>query len=245
MSSPRNAVIWVAAAMLTGAAIGIPLAGRLVGWRDVWVWTTGWWTPGWGNLFTVVVALAAVGVSAAFNIATLRRSVAQHRQVRTDATTDKLRNELVEYFTGIERCRTAARKLGGQLQEITAATLRDLKGDNDPEVMKAYRSRAYAAYSETLPEAQLRLAANEFKLMLLTTDREILTRTGKISGLLNEDAKDFEVLVRADREDFAEHMKSYSGTTLLDRHEKRHSEIYEQFLELGLYCVKQFAMKAD
>jgi hypothetical protein len=50
----------------------VVVAGFVAGWGALWSWVTGWWTQGWGNLFTVAVALAAIAYSGRSNQQTLK-----------------------------------------------------------------------------------------------------------------------------------------------------------------------------
>ena len=52
------------------------------------------YTPGWGNLFTVTVATAAIIASVIVSRITLKRNAAQFEQSRLDTRNDKLRAEI-------------------------------------------------------------------------------------------------------------------------------------------------------
>jgi hypothetical protein len=55
----------------------------------------------WGNIATVAVAIAAIIVSARFNVLTLRRSASQFQRGRQDAREDKLRAEIAAFFDAL------------------------------------------------------------------------------------------------------------------------------------------------
>ena len=72
---------------------------------------TGWqWTPVWGNLLTVAVAIAAIVFSALNSKRTLDLSAKQFRHTREDTRDDKLRAEIAEFFDALG-ARAALREL--------------------------------------------------------------------------------------------------------------------------------------
>lgn len=78
-----GAVQKTAVGVVIGAVVvGVVVTGTIIGWRDTWEWITGWWTPGWGNLFTVGVAALAIMVSARHNAHTLRMTGDQFTRAR-------------------------------------------------------------------------------------------------------------------------------------------------------------------
>jgi hypothetical protein len=129
----KNAIISTTALVLEAGALG----GRLIGWRVVWHWATGWWTPGWGNLFTVVIAGAAVVAAIVNNRMTLSTTVAnfkraqdaaskQFTEARKDARTEKLRAEIAALVTAIDEQSSIESKLqSGVMEAMTQVGLPD------------------------------------------------------------------------------------------------------------------------
>src|SRR6201997_2773117 len=59
------------------------------------------YTLGWGNLFTVTVAVFAIVASVTVNVITLRRNASHFEQGRIDARNDKLRAEVIDLISAL------------------------------------------------------------------------------------------------------------------------------------------------
>ena len=59
------------------------------------------YTVGWGNAFTVVVAVVAIISSVVVSVITLRRNTSHFEQSRLDARNDKLREEVIDLISAI------------------------------------------------------------------------------------------------------------------------------------------------
>jgi uncharacterized membrane protein YcjF (UPF0283 family) len=102
-------------------AFVVVLIANIVVW---WDWITGWWTQGWGNLFTVTAALLAVGVGAWTNLRNFRLA-------REDGRNDRLREEVAALLSATGRWNAQ--------QEMMRKRAYDAKESFDP-VSKNHRS---------------------------------------------------------------------------------------------------------
>ena len=195
-----------------------------------------YYTPGWGALGTVTVAVIALITGVAFNIVTLRRAKTYATQSRQDAKVDKLRTELATYISDIEECRRQSRKLGQRLTELSQAAL-----DSD-SLADDYKANSQRAFQEIMSDIHDRLAIRSLVLMMLTADEEILRRVSRIEKVIEEDRNDFLVLVLADKDRSPASLVTDRGATMLERHDSRYDEIWSEVAELGEYCVKTFPM---
>ncbi|MEE6175629.1 hypothetical protein [Mycobacterium sp. 050134] len=69
----------------------------------------------WGNIATVTVAIAAIVVSARFNVLTLRSADKRFQRERLDARDDKLRGELAVLLSAVGEFRSQQDDVYGQL----------------------------------------------------------------------------------------------------------------------------------
>lgn len=150
----------------------------------------GWYyTPGWGALATVTVALLALVVSTWFNVRTLRRSSEQlsqasrqFRQLRDDNLTDKLRVEIAGLLAAMNerdwRIAVAERQMNA---------IRD-PGDTSTERGIAELDLALkAVVAEHLTPMHLRAFNHLFTMELLTDDPTLAAKARELSQLLDED----------------------------------------------------------
>lgn len=172
--------------MTTVIAVGIFAftAGSLIGWVLIWDWITGWWSPGWGNLFTVVVALAAVGVSAWFNRKTLANAQHQFAETRKDARTDKLRTEIIAYVAALGERLTQRRKIVRVLDEWT----REL-GQVDVADLPRVQKNAEAIVAEHTSDVYRRINGHAFAIQMLTDDPEIGWPVTRIQLAIGEEER--------------------------------------------------------
>lgn len=188
----KNAIISTTAVVLAAGALG----GRLIGWRVVWHGATGWWTPGWGNLFTVGIAAAAVVAAIVNNRVTLSTSVANFKQAqdaaskqfteaRKDARTEKLRSEIAALMTAIDEQQSTGVKIMtgivdamGQVGLPTPLTHAVLPQPTNYEEHYDDMRRAFIAaesdFEDTVSPIYRRIAAHSFGVLMLTDDAEII-----------------------------------------------------------------------
>ena len=104
-------------------------------WSTFWDGVTGWYTPGWGNLFTVAVAATAIGVSAWYNRRTLRNANEinqrtldntneKFHQGRVDARNDKLRAEIAGLLDALSERKSQWAVFTHRRSELTGHSLR-------------------------------------------------------------------------------------------------------------------------
>lgn len=187
-----NAIISTTAVALAAGALG----GRLIGWRAVWHCATGWWTPGWGNLFTVAIAAAAVVAAIVNNRMTLSTTVTnfkraqdaaskQFTEARKDSRTEKLRAEIAALVTAIDEQSSIESKLQRGVMEAMTQV-----GVPDPRLVGAlpqpadYEERhdsirrgmvlAEPAFEDTVSPIYRRIAAHAFGVLMLTDDPQII-----------------------------------------------------------------------
>ncbi|UXA05707.1 hypothetical protein KXD96_22805 [Mycobacterium sp. SMC-2] len=224
-------------------------------WSTLWDGVIDWqWTPGWGNLFTVMVAVAAIAVSAWYNRRTLRGANEKFVQGRIDARNDKLRAELAAYLSDLDECRLQSRKLGKFMRELIDAPYQLSQAEAQPwqqnaqlvaEKFEQYREQSEAAYLETVWDVYRRLAVRDFTLMMLTSDKGILEPTHEIYKLIEEDRRDFESLIAAREKMSPSDPRMERGRTLPERHLSRQSDIYDQMIKLMDHCVTEFPVNKD
>lgn len=148
-----------------------------------WDGVTGWYTPGWGNLFTVTLAAAAIGVNAWYNRRTLRNANEINQrtldnanqifnqgrvdanqkfvQARIDARNDKLRAEIAEFLDAVSERRSQWAVFTHRRSELTGQSLR-------------------AAWSELLSDSYTRIGTHSLTIEILTDDPGIVDPVRRI-----------------------------------------------------------------
>ena len=66
-------------------------------------WSAFWHVAGWGNLFTVAVAIIAIGLIAWFDLRTLRSADEKFHQGRIDARNDNPRGDIAAFMDAVEQ----------------------------------------------------------------------------------------------------------------------------------------------
>jgi hypothetical protein len=214
----------------------------------LWDSVTGWWTPGWGNLFTLAVAAAGIAVSAWFNRRTLLATNEKFQRQLREARHDKLRVEVAELLSDTEELRVQTIKLGNRLSELSKKTYSELSELPESDkaasgaVVARYKVEAQGAVTELVSDLYTRLAVRGVTIMMLTSDDQILEPMNKIQKLIDEDRHDFDVLVMA-RE--VRQLSNERGDTMPDRHESRRGDILTLVSELSTYCIETFRRLDD
>lgn len=213
------------------AAVGLVVAGTVIGWPQVWGWLTGWWTPGWGNLFTVAIASAALGVGAWYNRKTLTRTDERFAQGRVDARIDKLRAELAALLSASGQRR--------QQMEIFAHKVTDLiAGAQSIADRDKLMIDTQAALNETVGELYARIDAHVFAVRMLTDDSFILGRIAEIDEVLKSDLADYEVAMK-----LATKPTDQVATGRIARRREAQSKALALAIEqLLTYCATKFSV---
>ncbi len=146
---------------------------------------SGWYyTPGWGALGTVSVAVLAVGVNILTNRRTLRASqnslntsIAQFRQVREDTRVDKLRIEVIGLINALAERKT---RLDVAINRIDQAIGTIERTDNlASDLVRVDRSMRAIMASEYW-DVYGRCSAHATAIRLLTNDDAILKLVNEI-----------------------------------------------------------------
>lgn len=200
------------------------------GWGRLWNWITGWWTPGWGNLFTVAIATAALGVGAWFNHQTLKRAAERHTQGRLDARHDKLRAELAALLSASGRRRSEMEIFANRVTDLIAAT--QSIADRG-KLMIGIR----AALNETVGALYARIEGHVYAVGMLTNDVLILGRIGEIHAVLKSDLADYEIAM-----ELATKPKDLVETARMNkRREARTATLASATEQLLTYCSDKFS----
>lgn len=167
-------------------------------WSSFWDAVTGWWTPGWGNLFTVLVAVAAIVVSAWYNRRTLRNANAMFNRGRIDARNTEFRKEIAGLMSAsgeskyqqivfLKKFRKSTSDLGAKNPQQRDALMRSLKADFSEVVCDAYNRFGVHMISA--------------KLLLLNDDQTITGHLGTIQTLTNAQQEYIDSLIDAVKSD--------------------------------------------
>jgi hypothetical protein len=128
------------------------------------------YTLGWGNLFTVTVALIAVTASVIVSVITLRRNAAHFEQGRIDARNDKLRAEVIDLISALSQRSSQV--------EIVVQRIRQLENVDRQTI----HQNIEAMFSENLWDAYRRATAHAFAVLALTEDKQATEAIGLILG---------------------------------------------------------------
>jgi hypothetical protein len=141
------------------------------------------YTMGWGNLFTVMVALCAIAASVTVSVITLRRNASHFEQGRIDARNDKLRAEVIDLISALSERRSQV--------AIVVQRIRQLENVDRHTI----HENIEAMFSENLWDSYRRASSHAFAALALTEDREaaeaiglILRAFGKIRDLVEKAA---------------------------------------------------------
>jgi hypothetical protein len=146
-------------------------------WSAFWDGVIDWkWTPGWGNLLTVTVAIAAIGVSAWYNRRTLRSTNEKFIQGRVDARNDKLRVEIAGLLDAISERTSKWTVAAHRTSELTPQPLTELSGQS----LRAAGQSLKAAWSELLSGSYTRIGTHALAVEILTDDPGIIAPVRRI-----------------------------------------------------------------
>ena len=136
------------------------------------------YTMGWGNLFTVTVAVIAIVASVTVNVITLRRNAGHFEQGRIDTRNDKLRAEVIDLISALSERRSQV--------EMVVQRIRRL--DNIDR--RVINHNIEATFTDDLWDSYRRTTSHAFAVLALTEDKQagqaiglILTAIGKIRTL--------------------------------------------------------------
>ena len=132
------------------------------------------YTLGWGNLFTVTVALIAVTASVVVSVITLRRNASHFEQNRIDTRNDKLRAEVIDLISALSQRRSQV--------ELVFQRIRQLENVD----RQAIHQNIQAVFSEDLWDAYRRATSHAFAVLALTEDKEATEAIGLILGALGK-----------------------------------------------------------
>jgi hypothetical protein len=138
---------------------------------DVWdAWDEFHVAIAWGNIATVTVAIAAIIVSAWFNVRTLRSADDRWRQERLDTRDDKLRAELATLLATVGELLSRHDVLFGRLvRHVNALNLDELTDEQLEEPTRQARSIAF----EELADLQRRISTSTITIKMLTANTAV------------------------------------------------------------------------
>ena len=132
------------------------------------------YTLGWGNTFTVTVALVAIVASVVVSVITLRRNQIQFEQSRIDARNDKLRAEVIDLISALSQRSSQV--------EIVVQRIRQLESVD----RGAIRQNFAEMFSDDLWDSYRRATSHAFAVLALTEDKEAVEAIGLILGALEK-----------------------------------------------------------
>jgi hypothetical protein len=130
------------------------------------------YTVGWGNFFTVIVALFAIMASVTVSVITLRRNTDHFEQGRIDVRNDKLRAEVVDLISALSQRSSQV--------EIMIQRIRHLESVDRQAIHQNFE----AMFSEGFWDFYRRTTSHAFAVLALTEDREAAEAIGVIYGAL-------------------------------------------------------------
>jgi hypothetical protein len=132
------------------------------------------YTLGWGNLFTVTVALIAVTASVAVSVITLRRNASHFEQSRIDTRNDKLRAEVIDLISALSQRRSQVAIVFQRIKQLESVD------------RQAIHQNIEAMFSEDLWDSYRRATSHAFAVLALTEDKEAAEAIGLILGALGK-----------------------------------------------------------
>jgi hypothetical protein len=132
------------------------------------------YTLGWGNLFTVMVALIAIMTSVVVSTITLRRNASHFEQSRIDTRNDKLRAEVIDLISALSQRSSQV--------EIVVLRIRQLESVDRQTINQHIK----AMFSEDLWDSYRRATSHAFAVLALTEDKEATEAIGLILGALGK-----------------------------------------------------------
>jgi hypothetical protein len=124
------------------------------------------YTLGWGNFFTVTVAVIAIIASVCVSVITLRRNATHFEQSRLDARNDKLRAEVIDLISALSERRWQV--------EIALQRIRQVENVD----RQAIQHNVAATFSEDLWDSYRQATSHAFAVLALTEDAEAAEAIG-------------------------------------------------------------------
>jgi hypothetical protein len=132
------------------------------------------YTGGWGNLFTVTVALIAITASVVVSVITLGRNTSHFEQGRTDTRNDKLRAEVIDLISALAQRRSQVAIVFERIRQLESVD------------RQAIHQNIEAMFSEDLWDAYRRATSHAFAVLALTEDKEATEAIGLILAAIEE-----------------------------------------------------------
>ncbi len=136
------------------------------------------YTVGWGNTFTVAVAVIAIISSVVVSVITLRHHAETQyqsfEQSRIDTRNDKLREEVIDLISALSQ-RTSQ-------VEIVVPRIRQLENVDRHAIHQNFE----AMFSEDFWDFYRRATSHAFAVLALTEDKEAAAAIGLIHGALGK-----------------------------------------------------------
>jgi hypothetical protein len=218
----------------------------------------GWYyTPGWGALGTITVAVIAVLFNLRANRrtlrasgeqftrsqehaqASLRTSIAQFERVREEARVDKLRIELISLIDALSertvKLDVAISQIDEVVEEIASAApdLDERLGRVDKAMRRIMGAEYWGVYT--------RISGHAFAIRLLTADEELLENLNRLQLVIAEERRHYEQVVmvrqlRRRRDDERER------ASLMDDEIR---DITKQLVQYGLTKLQNLPNRSD
>lgn len=132
------------------------------------------YTLGWGNLFTVAVALMAITASVVVSVITLRRNASHFEQSRIDARNDKLRAEVIDLISALSQRRSQV--------AIVFQRIRQLESVDRQTIHQNIKDM----FSQDLWDSYRRATSHAFAVLALTENKEATEAIGLILGAIGQ-----------------------------------------------------------
>lgn len=132
------------------------------------------YTPGWGNSFTVTVALIAITASVVVSVITLRRNTNHFEQGRIDTRNDKLRAEVIDLITALSQRRSQVAIVFQRIRQLESVD------------RQAIHQNIQAMFSENLWDSYRRATSHAFAVLALSEDKDAIEAIGLILGAIGK-----------------------------------------------------------
>jgi hypothetical protein len=132
------------------------------------------YTLGWGNAFTVTVALIAIVSSVIVSLITLRRNASHFEQSRTDARNDKLRAEVIDLISTLSQRSSQVEVVIQRIKQIENV---------DRQIIHQHIDEMLSGH---LWDSYRRATSHSFAVLTLTEDKEAAEAIGLIIGALGK-----------------------------------------------------------
>jgi hypothetical protein len=148
----------------------------LYAFSDKTIHASGVWhyTLGWGNLFTVAVALIAIVASVTVSVISLRRNANQFEQSRIDVRNDKLRAEVIDLISALSQRSSQV--------EIVVKRIRQFENVDRQTI----HQNLEGVFSEDFWDFYRRATSHAFAVLALTEDKEAAEAIGVIHRALGK-----------------------------------------------------------